>query len=71
MVSTIPMGRFQFLTGVADIQKEHQRLKKLGVEFTMEQTKMGPAIIAAFKAVHASCNRSACAASSAGVREIA
>ncbi len=33
---------------VADIQKEYERLKKLGVVFTMEPTKTGPVIIAVF-----------------------
>jgi predicted enzyme related to lactoylglutathione lyase len=33
---------------VADIQKEYQRMKKLGVVFTMEPTKMGPATVAVF-----------------------
>lgn len=33
---------------VEDIQKEVERLKKLGVAFTMEPTKMGPATIALF-----------------------
>ncbi len=34
----IPFTAFQ----VDDIQKEYTRLKKLGVEFTMEPTNMGP-----------------------------
>jgi catechol 2,3-dioxygenase-like lactoylglutathione lyase family enzyme len=34
----IPFTGFQ----VDDIQKEYERLKKLGVEFTMDPTKMGP-----------------------------
>jgi len=33
---------------VADIQKEYERLKQLGVVFTMEPTPMGPATIAVF-----------------------
>ena len=33
---------------VQDIQKEYQRLKKLGVVFTMEPTPMGPVTIAVF-----------------------
>ena len=31
---------------VSDIQQEYERLKKLGVEFTMEPTNIGPAIVA-------------------------
>lgn len=34
--------------GVTDIQKEYERLKSLGVKFTMEPTKMGPVIVAVF-----------------------
>ena len=34
--------------GVDDIKKEYQRLKDLGVKFTMEPTSMGPVTIAAF-----------------------
>ena len=34
--------------GVADIQAEHERLKALGVAFTMEPTDMGPVTIAVF-----------------------
>lgn len=33
---------------VKDIQKEHQRLKKLGVKFTMEPTKVTGSTIAVF-----------------------
>ncbi len=33
---------------VEDIQKEYERMKKLGVVFTMEPTKMGPVIVAVF-----------------------
>src|SRR5690349_19996808 len=33
---------------VQDIQKEYERLKKLGVVFTMEPTPMGPVTIAVF-----------------------
>ena len=33
---------------VADIQKEYERLKKLGVEFTMEPTNMGMTSAAVF-----------------------
>jgi len=32
--------------GVDDIQKEYERLKKLGVEFTMEPTNVGMATVA-------------------------
>ena len=31
---------------VGDIQKEYERMKKLGVEFTMEPTNMGPTTVA-------------------------
>ncbi|GHH99476.1 VOC family protein [Neobacillus kokaensis] len=34
--------------GVADIQKEYERLLENGVRFTMEPTKMGPVTIAVF-----------------------
>ncbi|MCG3231736.1 methylglyoxalase [Bacillus subtilis] len=34
--------------GVADIQKEYNRLKEKGVTFTMEPTKMGEVTIAVF-----------------------
>jgi predicted enzyme related to lactoylglutathione lyase len=34
--------------GVADIQKEYTRMKRLGVKFTMEPTQMGPATLAVF-----------------------
>lgn len=40
----IPFTAFQ----VDDIQKEYARLKKLGVEFTMEPTNMGMTIAAIF-----------------------
>ncbi len=40
----IPFTAFQ----VDDIQKEYARLKKLGVEFTMEPTNMGMTIMAVF-----------------------
>ena len=38
----IPYTAFQ----VDDIQKEYERLRKLGVEFVMEPTNMGPSIAA-------------------------
>ncbi|MBW7882143.1 MAG: VOC family protein [Caldilineaceae bacterium] len=38
----IPIAAF----AVDDIQEEYARLKKLGVEFTMEPTNMGTAIVA-------------------------
>ena len=38
----IPLTAF----AVEDIQKEYARLKKLGVEFTMEPTNMGMSIVA-------------------------
>jgi catechol 2,3-dioxygenase-like lactoylglutathione lyase family enzyme len=34
--------------GVDDVHKEYERLKKLGVTFTMEPTQMGPVTIAVF-----------------------
>jgi catechol 2,3-dioxygenase-like lactoylglutathione lyase family enzyme len=34
--------------GVEDVQKEYERLKKLGVRFTMEPTAMGPVTVATF-----------------------
>jgi predicted enzyme related to lactoylglutathione lyase len=40
----IPFTAFQ----VDDIQKEYERLTKLGVAFTMEPTNMGPTITAVF-----------------------
>ena len=40
----IPFTAFQ----VDDIQKEYARLKKLGVEFTMEPTNMGMTTVAVF-----------------------
>lgn len=33
---------------VEDIQKEYERLEKLGVKFSMKPTKMGPATLAVF-----------------------
>ena len=41
----IPFTAFE----VDDIQKEYARLKKLGVEFTMEPTNMGMSTIAIFE----------------------
>jgi catechol 2,3-dioxygenase-like lactoylglutathione lyase family enzyme len=38
----IPFTAFE----VNDIQKEYERMKKLGVEFTMEPTNMGPTTMA-------------------------
>lgn len=40
----IPLTAF----AVEDIQAEYERLKKLGVRFTMEPTKTGPTTIAVF-----------------------
>ena len=40
----IPFTAFQ----VDDVQKEYARLKKLGVEFTMEPTNMGMTTVAVF-----------------------
>ncbi|MFN8432499.1 MAG: VOC family protein [Anaerolineales bacterium] len=40
----IPFTAFE----VKDIQKEYERMKKLGVEFTMEPTNMGTATAAIF-----------------------
>lgn len=40
----IPLTAFE----VEDVQKEYQRMKKLGAVFTMEPTKTGPAIISVF-----------------------
>jgi predicted enzyme related to lactoylglutathione lyase len=40
----IPLTAF----AVEDIQKEHERMKKLGVVFTMEPTKAGPTTVAVF-----------------------
>lgn len=40
----IPLTAF----AVKDIQKEHERLKKLGVAFNQEPTKTGPVTIAVF-----------------------
>ena len=40
----IPLTAFE----VEDVQKEYQRIKKLGAVFTMEPTKTGPAIISVF-----------------------
>jgi predicted enzyme related to lactoylglutathione lyase len=33
---------------VKDVQKEYERMKNMGVKFTMEPTKMGPVMQAAF-----------------------
>jgi catechol 2,3-dioxygenase-like lactoylglutathione lyase family enzyme len=38
----IPFTAFE----VSDIQREYERMKKLGVEFTMEPTNMGPTTVA-------------------------
>jgi catechol 2,3-dioxygenase-like lactoylglutathione lyase family enzyme len=40
----IPLTAF----AVEDVQKEYERLKKLGVRFTMEPTKTGPTTVAVF-----------------------
>jgi catechol 2,3-dioxygenase-like lactoylglutathione lyase family enzyme len=40
----IPFTAFE----VSDVQQEYERLKKLGVEFTMEPTNIGPATAAIF-----------------------
>lgn len=40
----IPVTMF----GVDDVQKEYERLSKLGVKFTMEPTKMGEITLAVF-----------------------
>ena len=40
----IPLTAFN----VDDIQKEYERLQKLGVKFSMQPTKMGPATLAVF-----------------------
>ena len=40
----IPLTAFN----VEDIQKEYERLKALGVKFSMAPTKMGPATLAVF-----------------------
>lgn len=44
MKDGIPFTAFQ----VDDIQKEYDRLKKLGVEFTMEPTNMGTTTVSIF-----------------------
>ena len=44
MKDGVPFTAFQ----VDDIQKEYERLQKLGVKFTMPPTTMGPATIAVF-----------------------
>ena len=44
MEQGIPSAQFN----VEDIAAECERLKELGVEFTMEPTDIGPAIIATF-----------------------
>jgi catechol 2,3-dioxygenase-like lactoylglutathione lyase family enzyme len=38
----IPFTAFE----VSDIQREYERMKKLGVDFTMEPTNMGPTTVA-------------------------
>ena len=40
----IPLATFF----VADVQTEYERLKKLGVQFTLEPTPMGPTVAAVF-----------------------
>jgi catechol 2,3-dioxygenase-like lactoylglutathione lyase family enzyme len=40
----IPLTSF----AVEDVQEEYERLKKLGVVFTVEPTKMGPVTVAVF-----------------------
>jgi len=40
----IPFTAFQ----VDDVQREYERMKALGVEFTMEPTNTGPSIVAVF-----------------------
>jgi predicted enzyme related to lactoylglutathione lyase len=40
----IPLTAFQ----TSDVQKEFERLEKLGVKFSMKPTKMGPATLAVF-----------------------
>ena len=40
----IPLTSF----AVEDIQEEYERMKKLGVNFTMEPTEMGPVTVAVF-----------------------
>ena len=40
----IPLTSF----AVEDIQKEYERMKDLGVKFTMEPTQMGPVTVAVF-----------------------
>ena len=40
----IPLTSF----AVEDVQKEYERMKELGVNFTMEPTKMGPVTVAVF-----------------------
>jgi predicted enzyme related to lactoylglutathione lyase len=40
----IPLTQF----AVEDIQEEYERMKKLGVNFNMEPTKMGPVTVAVF-----------------------
>jgi predicted enzyme related to lactoylglutathione lyase len=41
----IPLTAF----AVTDIQKEYDRMKKLGVKFTQDPTAMGPTVIAVFE----------------------
>lgn len=40
----VPLTSF----GVSDVHKEHERLRALGVKFTMPPTEMGPLTIAVF-----------------------
>ena len=40
----IPFNSFQ----VDDVQKEYERLEKLGVKFSMKPTRMGPVTVAVF-----------------------
>jgi predicted enzyme related to lactoylglutathione lyase len=40
----IPLASF----AVEDIEKEHERMRKLGVTFSMEPTKAGPVTVAVF-----------------------
>lgn len=44
VADNIPFTTFE----VDDIHQEYERLKKLGVEFTMEPTNMGMTIVAIF-----------------------
>jgi catechol 2,3-dioxygenase-like lactoylglutathione lyase family enzyme len=45
MEQGIPLTSF----GVDDVRKEYERLRKLGVDFTMEPTETGPTTTAVFK----------------------